>query len=205
MMDTHQAEIIVQHHESLRKRIEAVQYVKDPELLELLAVSDESQTIQEKALERIRELAPKSRKANKIFERFCRHLKLRFRMDNAENIQEFMETSRAKKIDFMEFYYPDAPKNLKIYKVLRNFCEGSELRETIHYIAFRTDNSRYKDVRINHYKTIWVEEFEWLVLVKALHTRYDGKLDYKYSLIKFWKGHANSDKKFTDWSWMRMD
>lgn len=204
-MDSHTAEIIVVEHPNLTKRIEAARFVENPKLLEELAVSDESATIQEIAKERIKILAANNKTAAKIYEKFCRYEKRRFRRDNAENIQEFMETAEAKKVQWTEFYYPDAPKNLKIYKILRNFCVGSELRKTIHFAAFMTENSRYKDVRVNHYKTIWVEEFEWIVLVKYLFQRYDGLLDYKYSLIKFWKGRANSDQDFTKWAWMVMD
>jgi len=201
MMDAHNAEIIAQEHPNLSKRIEAVDFIEDPLLLEMLAVSDESYVIQKKSFARIKELAPGNKKAKKVYERFCRHKKLTLRMDNAKFIQEFMETSKAKKVYWFEFYLPEAPKNLKIYKQLRNFCETRDLK-TINFSAYLTDNFRHKTVNVNRYKTIWVEEYEWILLVKSLFKRYDEKLDYKYSLIKFWKGRSDSDNQFIDWSWM---
>ena len=195
MMDIRMAEHYVMNSDDPDRRIEAVQYLTDPNLIEMLIVSDVSEKVQNAAKLRIKELKNSSKKAKKIVKHLFRYENKRFREENAENVEEFMKyTNKAK---WNTFYTPDAKKNLKILKILYDFCYDDELKTTVLYAAAKTGEVKYESIRVGKgYRKIWVETFEWIMIIRHLYLKYDDMLDYRYSLIKFGKGEAQSDKEF---------
>lgn len=195
MMDTRMAEYYVMNSDDVSKRVEAVHFLEDPKLIEMLIVSDVSQEVQIVAKERLMEIRGDSKIAKKTAKYLSKFERKKIREENAENIEEFMQYT--KKAKWNNFYYPDAKKNLKILKILTDFCGGDELKTTVLYATAKTGKSTYESISVGQgYRKIWVETFEWIMIIRHLYLKYNDMLDYRYSLIKFGKRDAQSDKDF---------